>query len=988
MVDTQGAFGYRGALPEGGRGLAEGELSGLEAASTGVTGQTGTTLVERAAARLARTIVHHPWTVIAAACILTVLAAVHSYEKLTLDTDRNNLIGRDLDYNKRYIELEKEFGDIAAMTVVVEAPTRERCKKFAEDLAQRCAKDPSLYGSVFYRVPLDELGERMFLFANLDDLRELAGTLEDAKLPARLSAHEGLGGLFQGLAAHVEKKVEGGDTGGQGGGADMGAILYSVLDGARDAIATGKAYTTPWKDVVDDGWAWEKPGVAPNTRTSRYGPEGKRLCVLIQPVSHDGDMDGSEQSVHALRDLLASYKDPNGPWSDLKIGLTGGPVLAVDEMETSRRDLTLSLVVAFVAVILLFMISFRRVLGPLCAGICLAMAITFTFSFAAFTYGHLNLISIVFLEILIGLGIDFGIHLISRYDEERTYGMEPGPALEAALGLTGRASAAGATTTALAFMATLLADFQGIREFGVIAAAGILFCLVTMLVVLPAMVVIADRGRGGLSRRPRPGWARTRAAVALDRWAITRPVRLVLICLVLGALAFALAAKRLHYSGNLLDLQATNLESVQYANDLVQGDTIANLVADTPEQLEKYAEKMRKLSNVVDHTESLPVQQEEKLEEIRRIQSLVSSFTVASDPPPVLNAQGAVAELTRLRDGLAAFKQALENAQNQALSSGMSEAVDEIQKILDRLDAISNAADPERPDALGRARNLVAYETPLVAELSELMVTLREKTAHARAVTAADLPKVIKDRFVGKTGKLLVHIYPKMPIFDDKPLEEFVTAIRKETPELTGVPVQIYETGTRMKLGYERAGYFAFIFIAIYLVLHFRSLAHGGITLAALVVGAAIGTGLLTLKGETLNPANMLAIPLTLGIGVCYAIQLVHRHRQAYARRSVAGPQPVIATSTGRGVILSAGTNVVGFGALALAHHQGTASIGFAITFGVVGCLVAALFFLPALLRLWAGPSVPVELKGQPGPKVGPEGLVVRPVEVPASERS
>src|SRR5581483_232730 len=121
---------------------------------------------------------------------------------------------------------------------------------------------------------------------------------------------------FTGLGDHVQWKVDNGDTGGSGGGADMGALLYSVLDGVRDAVATGKPYTTPWKDVVDDGWAWNKPGAKANTRTSRYGPDGKRLIILIQPVAHEGDMDGSAQSVHALRALLDEYKKADA-WKDV-----------------------------------------------------------------------------------------------------------------------------------------------------------------------------------------------------------------------------------------------------------------------------------------------------------------------------------------------------------------------------------------------------------------------------------------------------------------------------------------------------------------------------------------------------------------------------------------------------------------------------------------------------------------------------------------------
>ncbi|MEZ0227298.1 MAG: MMPL family transporter, partial [Planctomycetota bacterium] len=768
------------------------------AASAGVTGQTGTSLVERATASLAHTIVTHPKQVLVVAFALTAVAALVAAKFLYLDLDRNNLIGKDLEYNKRYTALEKEFGDLAAMTVVAEAKSRARCRELADAFAASCHGE-KLFSNVFHKVPVSELPPGTALpMAQPGDLAELASTLEDTSLFARIHQGEGAGGILAGLAAHVNSRVQTGDRGSDGGGgADMGGILFAVLDAVKDAVVKGAPYKTPWEDVVDDGYAWGKPGKAKDTPTSRYGPEGQRIFVLVHAAK---SVDGSGPAVLRLREILEGYKR-NPQWQDMKLGLTGGPVLEYDEMETYRADATLATLVGFVAVILLFMISFRRVLGPVCAGICLAMAITFTLAFATIWPGHLNLISIVFMEILIGLGIDFGIHLVSRYDEERTYGTAPAPALEAALNLTGRASAAGAMTTALAFMATLFADFQGIREFGVIAAVGILCCLAMMLLVLPAMIVLADRGAGGLSRRPRPGWARTRAAVKLDHWAIRRPGRLLLVSLLVAGGMLAIGLKKLRYSGNLLDLQATSLESVQYASDLVQGDTIANLVADTPEQLEEYVKKLQLLPEIVDHTESVPIFQEEKLRHIARIARVVAAVPVGPAVEPTTSPKEALASLTA---GLGAFREALEEAQNQVALSGRKDAKDEvagIDQIFNRIDPIVEAANPEGPDAEKRGASLLAWEKGLRAELLSLLEKLRRESAHARRIEPRELPPVLRDRFVGETGKLVLYIYPKKAIFDDAPLEEFVKTIRDpdkgNIPELTGVPVQIYETGKR-----------------------------------------------------------------------------------------------------------------------------------------------------------------------------------------------
>jgi hypothetical protein len=218
----------------------------------------------------------------------------------------------------------------------------------------------------------------------------------------------------------------------------------------------------------------------------------------------------------------------------------------------------------------------------------------------------------------------------------------------------------------------------------------------------------------------------------------------------------------------------------------------------------------------------------------------------------------------------------------------------------------------------------------------------------ASPVSAADVPPELMKLFVGKTGKYLIQVAPKEAIFDRVPLKRFLDDVRSVDPAATGEPVMVYESMTVLRDSYRRAFIFAFAAITGILLVTFRSVRYALIGLVPLVVGILLMTAGMRLLGISFNSANVIVLPLVLGIAVDSGIYLVNRYR-----RENESPRQVILSSTGVGVFLNTLTIMASFGALMVARHQGVFSIGAVMTIGMVACQIAFIIVLPAVLSLW-----------------------------------
>jgi hopanoid biosynthesis associated RND transporter like protein HpnN len=647
--------------------------------------------------------------------------------------------------------------------------------------------------------------------------------------------------------------------------------------------------------------------------------DGRLGFVLLRLTKEKEGFAGASAAADELRRIIARVRDGH---AGVSIGLTGIPVMEDDEMRASQTSMVWASGLSMAAVILVIIAGFGGVRHALMANGVLAIGMAWAFAWATASVGHLNILSVTFTVTMIGVGIDYGTYYVGRYLEQRRQGMDCEEALLETSGRVGPGILTGAITTAVAFFAAAMTSFAGVAELGMIAGGGIVLCCAAELLVLPAVLAIVDRSFLGRTI-PQP--------VPVHAWLapIFRHPRIVILGGVACTMAMTGGLHELRYDHNLLNMQPEGLESVEIEKKLLeecdQSVWYALSIADSREQLLERKAKLVALPGVerVDEIASLlPVDEELKRPLIERIRGRLAALPERPPEIPVdrLDALGetlawAQTEASKRPGGLRTAWH-LERARDSLRRKGPEEcyrAIAAFQQraagdLLSRLHALAGVADPEPP-------------------------------------ALADLPPSLVERFVGSSGRHLLKIYGRGDIWNFESLEKFVRDVRSVDPRATGNPVQAYEGSREMKRSYEQAGLYSLVVILAVLWLDFRSVKHALLAALPLALGLLQTFGLMGLVGIDLNAANLIGVPLILGIAVDYGVHIVH---DALER-----PGPYrISASTANSVLVDALTTILGFGALMVASHRGLESLGRLLTLGVTTCTVTSLVFLPALLNV------------------------------------
>ena len=327
----------------------------------------------------------------------------------------------------------------------------------------------------------------------------------------------------------------------------------------------------------------------------------------------------------------------------------------------------------------------------------------------------------------------------------------------------------------------------------------------------------------------------------------------------------------------------------------------------------------------------IPKHQEDKMELIRSLLPIVDEWKVKPEDEH-LNLESIIKTVRRI-----IFKMR-ENTKGNELSS-IAEARHWAQKFLKTVDTEGQKIAKQRLDI---------YSKNLFQDYREKISDLKI-TAHSKPFNINEVTGPFKKRFVGKTGKYLVSVYPRVNIWDREPMEKFLKELRKIDPKVTGNAVHTYESSRLMQEGYIKGGLYALIAIIIYLSATIKTFRGTLLILLPVVVGGIWTVGLMELIGVKLNLANLVILPLILGIGVVNGIHITHRYREQ-SDKTVC----VLSQSTGQAVVLSSLTTMIGFGSLMVADHQGVFSLGLLLTLGIGACLIASITILPALFHLCA----------------------------------
>lgn len=880
----------------------------------------------RTTGRLFGFVARRPKLILAVALLLSVLSLIFTKQKMEFLTGRDDLMPRNAPFQVDYRAYRAEFGDQEEIVAVIESDDPEKSTRAADALYERLKKENSSYREVFYPGGLPYFRKNGLLFMPLEDIRKLRTTLTmSAPALKDLAASPSIQTLFTSLTRQIDDYLANPSETSLKSLAFMLATLdkgFKGFDGKQSALTM---------DSFLKGGGDGKPSMLENA--------GKQQVITILPVKEQDSFVPAEKAIKAVRSALAdTIKKPE--FKGVSAGLTGVPVLEYEEMATSQRDMEIATVLSLSLTVILLLFAFRGLLNVLAAMVSLLVGICLSFGFATAVVGHLNILSMVFAIMLIGLGIEYGIQVVLRYQEELKLGSDGLQAIETGLTANVRSIIMAAATVALAFATFALTDFKGISELGIIAAGGVAICVLATFTVLPAMLILLERFRRQRSLAP---ISRFQAAEHPLLKKIFNSPRAVTAVTMLISLLCIYPTIKTRFDYNLMNLQAKGLQSVEYAYKLMRSKEnsgyFAVVTAKDQNEAKALTERLEKLP-AVDHVVSLaalvPEQQEAKLAELAPLRQVMEQVR-----PVPYEENLRVMELPTVFENFHGRVQKLKDA----LDAGKSAEARPVGEFLATLDRFFASLEKEKDrNALGMLRE---FQGGMFAQLPEKLTMLKE-SLNAAPVTETDVPAQLKQRFVGKNGRLLLQVAPKKEIFEHEPLKEFVRQVKSVFPNATGEPVMVYESLTVLRDSYLRAFGYAFAGIAVILLINFKSIRFALIGSLPLAAGLLMMVGGMWLAGISFNSANIIVLPLILGVGIDSAIYIINRYRQGNE-----SPGQVAMSSAGIGVFLNALTILFSFGALMVSHHRGVFSIGAIMSLGMAASVAVFLAFLPALLELW-----------------------------------
>src|SRR5947208_1977735 len=721
----------------------------------------------------------------------------------------------------------------------------EKNRQFVERLGARLAAETNLFTDVIFNNDVTMLGNKALLFFPEKDLKELLQTLRDYRpFIQQFVQATNLDSLFR-LVNHqfrTAKHEENAEN----------ESLVKALPAMERIIA----------QALD---SLQRPGTPPSPGLTALFNAGKEAEQQIYVTFADGRIyiataralseELNDQAVQRLRELVAQTK---AEVPGINVGITGEPVLEYDEMAQSKHDTTVATIVSLVLVALIFIYGYNESGRPIKATICLVIGLAYTMGFATLVIGHLNILTITFLPMLIGLAIDFGVHLVTRYEEELRQGKTERQALEKAMVYTGQGIFTGCFTTAGAFLAMFLTDFKGIKEMGIISGGGLLICLVPMMTLLPVLLL---RGRQNVLDHTFPQALEKRAR--LEKMWLERPLLVTGITLGLCLMSLVKAV-RVPFDYNLLHMQSKDLPAVVFEQKLIDSAKqsvlyCAVIARSLPEALELEAKitNLTSVGSVDSMARYLTEDQAGKLELVGEVKKELAPIRF----PEVDDHPADVGELSRTLWFLEVYAAwAISDIQEGEAENGKEGNKELIENLKSLRQAITQLRKRMAEDRQEAARKIAAFQQALFKDIQETFEALKHQD-DSGPLRAEDLPPALRHRFVSKSGELyLLQVYPKKDVWQRDEQEEFVKQLQAIDPNVTGTPVQLYYYTSLLKDSYVEAAGYSLAAIVLLVLIHFRSITCVVLALLPVGIGSlgsvmAVGTTTCMVAALTFLPA-------------------------------------------------------------------------------------------------------------------------------------
>jgi uncharacterized protein len=840
--------------------------------------------------------IRHRGPVLAGGLLLAIACAGYSAARFSINTDIEALISQNVPWHARQLAYSEAFPQ-QGISAVVTAPTPEEAQQATNMLAQELARNPDLFRKVVQPDNGDFFESHGLLFQSLPDLKKSVGGLAQSRpLVGQLAADPSLRGVMK-VLSFAAKGVLGGQF-----KLDQLVWPLSLAERTLNEALAGHRADFSWQELVQ--------GHPPEQRQLRH-------FIEIEPVLDFTALQPGHEATAGIHRAAADLKLQDNLGA--KVALTGQVPMNDDQFSVISHSAIRDTLAALIGVLVVLWLALRswRIIAAVFFSLMVGLAITAALGIAM--VGSFNLISVAFFVLFVGLGVDFGIQFSVRYRSERHEQDDLRQALRRAARKAGKPLALAAAATAVGFFAFLPTDYSGLSELGLIAGCGMLIAFLCSITLVPSMLAALNP----------PGEAAPigfKGLAPVDR--LMQRYRIVIIAgTIVAVLAGSPLLFHLPFDFNPINLQNPDSPSVATYRELQKSsENITNgadVIAPSLDQANAIAERLSRLPEVaraVTVNSFIPAEQDQKIEIIKTAaQPIMQALSPAEKLPPPSD-----------EEVIAATREAAADLSRAAGNSGgaAAETAQRVSKLLTRL---------AEGDAAMREKVSAATIPPLVADLDRLRGQL-----DPRPVTVQALPPDLVRNWLLSDGRARVEALAKEDIADSHALQQFATAVLNAEPSATGPAISYYESGKTVTRAFIEAGALALAAIAILLFIALRRITDVLLTLVPLVIAGAVTLEICVLSHFPLNFANIIALPLLLGVGVAFKIYYIMAWR--------AGKTGLLQSSLTRAVIFSAMTNAVAFGSMWSSSYPGMSSMGQLMFLSLLSTMAAAVFFQPVLM--------------------------------------
>lgn len=833
-----------------------------------------------------------------------VLLANYTASNLGINTKTTDMLSEELDWRQNLIKHEKYFPYLTdTLVAVIDAQTPMLALEARDTLAASLREKKDLFHEVYIPGGGEFFRQNGLLYLALDELDELVEQL--AKIQpflGRLQRGERLSGYLNLLEQSLENSDE----------VDPASVskLLSRTATAIEALQEQQFHRMRWDD------------------------EGStRQLIILKPKLVFEQLLPAKQSIQTLQDVTAEQNltEAHG----VTVRLTGTIALQSDELKLLAGSMPLSGVIALVLVSLVLFFAMRHPTLILSSVTTLMVGLIITGAFAAFAVGQLNLVSVAFAILFIGLGVDFAIHFCLRYKELLRENVAHLVALRETGNDVGASLLLCAITTSAGFFAFIPTSFKGVSELGVISGAGIIISLITTLSLLPALLSLSPIKTATLFDKANK-FARTTGSLSENVIRNPKTSKRILVGFSILIIACLVTVPLVSFDNNPMNLRSPKSQSVSAYLDLLNDANTSPLslsaINTNPEALNDIQSQLQALDTVervVGFRDFVPNEQADKLDIFADLEFIlggrISSELESNGETPAQQ--------------LASMSSLIEALEKHRQSNDSAVFKDVHQKLLGLRNDLQQRSTKQQATALKQLSDSLLND--LLAQIQLIQDGLT-----SNGVVEESLPKELVKRWKSDSGYYKIQILPSVDMSDNAEAGRFVRSVTAIAPNATGASMVNYEGGQAIVQSFQQAFASAFILIFLLLLLLLRKFSDALLVLTPLILTAPLIVAVTVLLDTPFNYANIITLPLLLGISVDNGVHIVHR-----ARHALPSSHDLLASSTGRAVVFSALTTVVSFGNLAFSPHVGTASMGLLLTIGMICSLFCTLLLLPILLH-------------------------------------